>query len=324
MKQTFKKLACFSMAFAMIFTTTAFANTQTEKSDVEKEIELKQSIAAEPYLQNNIMASLTRTPDEAFLAVEEEEAYIANLINTQLSDGTTDTSNWEFNLEYLIDNYEIISNLQDVKMHYVDSYIEAYKYVKLSKGMPAQSQKNNNQQSIMPAYSSAFADKVIEYAKKYYDTPNTSEYVFFPDVDSTYYDCANFASQSIKYAGKTMEGSKGQHEDFSKWFSYGNTFIAANISSTWRGADAFKWYWSSKVNYNTFSSVGTDSYAYGYKGDIISLLNSNDRATHTVIIVGYASGSDFLIAQHSDKNGGQFEVRLSGKAFSKFRIYTMS
>lgn len=275
------------------------ANETANKSELELELELKYPSDLDfeqNYIQKNILKSHNVTPDEAAKAVEDEEDYIVNLINSLLDENNmTDLSNWEYNLQFLENNYDEIVNIEDVNIFYVDSYIEAYTFVKLSKDMPETSVENENDPTITPFFSKSFSDKVKEYAKKYYKNPNKTDYVFFPDVNSSYYDCANFASQCIKYAGKSMEGSKGENEDFSKWFSYGNTFVEKNISSTWRGADAFKWYWSSKVNYDTFTSMNSD-----------------------------ASNKDFLIAQHSGKNGGQYEEPLKNKSFSKIRIYTMS
>lgn len=87
------------------------------------------------------------------------------------------------------------------------------------------------------------------------------------------------------------------------------------------GADAFRNYWQTNAtSYKKFTSVDSNSYAYGYKGDAVSLLNSNSRAYHTMIIVGYSS-PDFTLAAHT---GSTNSAKLSEKASSNgFIIYIM-
>jgi hypothetical protein len=258
---------------------------------------------------------------EAYENVMKEENYIVNLIN-ELGENT-DLDNWEFNLEYLKNNIESIKNKDDVNLAYVDSYIEAYEWVTTNENMPDQkvSQKAINMTKFaqVMATSYSYSDAVF-YAEKYYKNYNSN----YSDWNSAGGDCANFISQCLYAGGKSMAGTPGTKvaaENFANWFSKGTTQNVKNVSSTWRGADAFRNYWQSNAtSYKKFTSVDNSSFSYGYNGDAVSLLNSNGRAYHTMIIVGYSS-PDFILAAHT---GSTKSAKLSEKASSNgFIIYNM-
>lgn len=113
-----------------------------------------------------------------------------------------------------------------------------------------------------------------------------------------------------------MEGTPGTSaaaQNFANWFSTGTANNTSNVSSTWRGADAFRSYWQSHaIGYRTFSSYSSSAYDYGFRGYPVSLLNSNGRAYHTLIIVDYTA-DDLIYAAHTgDTNTGSLKATSSG------------
>lgn len=259
--------------------------------------------------------------DLAYENVMTEENYIVDLING-LGENTN-LDNWEFNLEYLQNNIDNIKKIADVNLAYVESYMEAYEWVKLNENMPDQKVNQNainlTTAAEVMATSYSFSD-AVSYANKYYKDYNSN----YPDWNSAGGDCANFISQCLYAGGKSMKGTPGTKEaadNFANWFSKGTSQNVKNVSSTWRGADAFRNYWQTNAtSYKKFTSVNSTSFSYGYKGDAVSLLNSNGRAYHTMIIVGYAS-PDFTLAAHT---GSTNSAKLSDKANSNgFIIYNM-
>ena len=138
-------------------------------------------------------------------------------------------------------------------------------------------------------------------------------------------DCANFVSQCLYAGGKAMKGtpgSKSSAENTSNWFSSGKTQNILNVSSTWRGADSFKWYWMDhSESYKKFTAVDSTSWNYGYTGDAVSLLNSNGRAMHTMLITGY-NNPDFILSAHtSSTNSASLKSKIKG--YDSFIIYNM-
>lgn len=251
--------------------------------------------------------------DEAYQRVDNEEKYIASLIVT-LSKKETTTSNWEYNLKFLKDNYKDIqkkSKSLNINMNYVNSYIEAYEMVLLMKNSPAEKTPS----ATVSASATFDFTKAVNYANTYYSNYNTAAY---PDWTSYGGDCANFISQCLYAGGMPMKGTPGtasEAQNFANWFSKGNTCDTLNVSSTWRGADAFRNYWQSNaVGYKTFSSYSSSAYSYGYRGYAVSLLNSNGRAYHTLIIVDYNSTTqDLIYAAHTgNTNTGSLKSASSG------------
>ncbi|MCM1500183.1 MAG: amidase domain-containing protein [Clostridium sp.] len=268
-------------------------------SDTEQ-AELAEEIYQEKYAQ---VATVSMSADEvggedfvdiAYRNMMERETYIVELISLHSGSETT-TVEWEYNLNYLQCHYDEIMSMEDVVSMYVDLYIEDYEIVLATKDMPAA--QINGVRTRASSYSSSDA---VAYAKEYYYPYNSA----YPDWSSYGGDCANFISQCLYAGGKSMKGTPGTSaaaQDWSNWFSTGSSCNTSNVSSTWRGANAFKSYWQSNASgYSTFSSVGDDSYSYGYTGDVVSLLNSNGSAYHTLIIVGYDwANRDFIVAAHT-------------------------
>jgi hypothetical protein len=165
------------------------------------------------------------------------------------------------------------------------------------------------------ATSYSYSD-AVSYANKYYKD--------YPDWNSAGGDCANFISQCLYAGGKKMKGTPGTKEaadNFANWFSKGASQNVKKVSSTWRGADAFRNYWQTNASsYKKFTSVNSNSYSYGFTGDAVSLPNDNGRAYHTMIIVGY-SNPDVTVAAHT---GSTNSAKLSEKVSSNgFIIYSM-
>lgn len=232
--------------------------------------------------------------DFAYLNMMTRENYIADLISSYSGTRTT-TKAWEFNLDYLEEHYDEIMSLEGVNSIYVDLYIEDYEVVQATKNMPVSQVNEMRTRASSYNYSNAVA-----YAKQYYSSYNSA----YPDWTSYGGDCANFISQCLYAGGKSMKGTPGTStaaQNWSNWFSKGTSCNTSNVSSTWRGANAFKSYWQSNASgYSTFSTVGSSSYSYGFIGDAVSLLNSNGSAYHTLIIVGYdAANKDFVVAAHT-------------------------
>jgi len=236
-----------------------------------------------------------KSVDEAYQSMLDKENYVVDLINLH-SGAETNMSEWEFNLEYLQTYYEEITALPQINTQYIDSYIEDYTIVKATKEYP------DAQINYMMSRSTSYDyDAAAEYAIEYAYTYNPS----YPSYKGYGGDCANFISQCLYAGGKNMVGTPGtaaSAQDWSNWFCSGNVRDSLYVSSTWRGANAFKNYWQSNASgYETFEFVGTASYVYGFIGDAISLLNANGSAYHTLIIVGYdPAHENFICAAHTD------------------------
>lgn len=233
--------------------------------------------------------------DIAYQNMLERETYIVELVSEHSGMEST-FMDWEYNLNYLTLHYDEIMSLENVNSLYVDLYIEDYEIVQATRNMPVT--QINGVRTRASSYSSSDA---VAYAEKYYTTPYNEAY---PDWTSYGGDCANFISQCLYAGGKSMKGTPGTSasaQDWSNWFSTGSSCDTKNVSSTWRGANAFKSYWQSNASgYSTFTSVDSSAYSYGFKGDAVSLLNSNGSAYHTLMIVGYDSTNrDFIVAAHT-------------------------
>lgn len=147
----------------------------------------------------------------------------------------------------------------------------------------------------------------------------------YPDCTPYEGDCANFVLQCLYVGGMPIKGTPctdNEAENFANWFSKGTTSNTKNVSSTWRGADAFRHYWQNNaIGYKKFSSYTTDAYNYGYKGYAVSLLTSTGRAYNTLIIVGYDfANSDLICASHTS-NTNTASLKSKARGSSGFIIY---
>lgn len=348
-----KKLLCSALVVStLVLPTTVFAADKTNNSIlggvtsyvnevyVNLDEEEKEILIDELYKEKSEVLDNTYNTAKQQLAeskvtmmnhdidrVNDEENYIAKLINSQGE--RTNTSNWEFNLKYLQDNYDSLKSLSNFKKNYVDSYIEAYTIVQLTKDMP--DEKANTITTLKYTTDAAISMRAstanysyrdaLSYAEKYYKSYNKN----YPDWSSSGGDCANFVSQCLYAGGKAMRGTPGSSssaDNFSNWFSSGTSQNTKNVSSTWRGADAFKWYWMDhSESYKKFTAVDSTSWNYGYTGDAVSLLNSNGRAMHTMLITGY-NNPDFILSAHtSSTNSASLKSKIKG--YDSFIIYNM-
>lgn len=226
----------------------------------------------------------------------QEENYIIRLVG-QRTNKDLKISDWRICLKYLRDNYAELVNDSGVDREKIDSYINGYTLLEEDADMP--DEKINNIIEPRAAYSPS---KVTAYTNKYWNTHNPA----YPNFDNKGGDCANFVSQALKAGGKTMKGTVATN--FSNWFCRTKSSNElSKISSTWRGADAFGHYWMSNAKgYKNFSKSYFTSankfktvYNYGSAGDAISLLNSNGRPYHTVV-VSYKEDSKLKCAAHTE------------------------
>ncbi|MEF9951047.1 MAG: amidase domain-containing protein [Clostridium sp.] len=164
----------------------------------------------------------------------------------------------------------------------------------------------------------------VEYSIKYaYDyNPNYPHYAGYGG------DCANFISQALYAGGKPMIGYRS--DSMKDWFCRTKNKWDTNlISSTWRGASAFKTYWSNNANgYRDFGSSYFESieafrevYNYGNRGDVVTLYTAEGKPYHTLIIVDYDKG-DLICASHSYDSSGRSLLVADPEGGA--RIYRMS
>lgn len=250
--------------------------------------------------------------NEAYEQMMEEETYIVDLINS-MSDQQTTLDNWKYNLSFLQEHYTEIMALPDINVWFVNDYIDGYSVVLKNEGKP--DEQINFSASGRSSYNASAAKS---YALQYYKNYNPN----YPDWGSEGGDCANFVSQCVHAGGKPMKGTPGTSsaaDDWSNWFSSGTSLNTKKVSSTWRGAAAFRGYWEDNASASKkFSSVGNSSFDFGYIGDAVSILNTRGRAYHTLLIIDY-DGKDFILAAHS---GSTISKRLSSYN-SDFVIYHM-
>ncbi len=277
---------------------------------------------------NNNTVNKTDSGNKDILNIEEiesyrnmmnEEKYITNLI-TEKYGKETSISNWQMNLQFLKGHYLEIMNDISVDIDIVNSYIEEYSLIDNMKN--CHTIKTRKGAKTFSTYSPV---KAREYAITYAFNYNTAKY---PSYAGNGGDCANFISQALHAGGKPMKGSNATN--FNNWFCRSNHLWDVNkISSTWRGADAFGHYWiKNAVSYKNFdSSYFKDNlkfkkvFSYGQRGDAVSLLNSNGRPFHTLIIIDY--GKDDLICATHSRDTITASLRNYG-FFSGVRIYKMS
>lgn len=271
---------------------------------------------------NKVDNGVTNIEDiEGYRSMMYEEEYVTRVI-TEKYNKETSISNWKMNLHLLKGFYSDIVKDKSIDIDIVDSYIEGYSLTANVKNI---SYKKIRKDIITTSNYSP--EKAIEYAITYAFDYNTAKY---PSYAGKGGDCANFISQALHAGGKPMIGMNSTN--FSNWFCRSNhLWDVGKISSTWRGADAFGHYWMAKsISYKNFdSSYFADSskfkkvLSYGNRGDALSLLNSNGRPFHTLMIIDY-SKDDLILAAHSGDT-----ITASLRNYGSFtgggvRIYKMS
>lgn len=249
-----------------------------------------------------------------------EEEYVTRLITEKYSRETS-ISNWKMNLHLLKGLYSDIVKDKSINIDIVDSYIEGYTLITNVKNIS--SKKTRKDIITSSTYS---PEKAVEYAITYAFNYNTAKY---PNYAGKGGDCANFVSQALHAGGKPMTGTNASN--FSNWFCRSNrVWDVGKISSTWRGADAFGHYWMKKaVSYKNFDSSYFSDISklkqvleYGNRGDAVSILNSNGRPFHTLLIIDY-SKDDLICAAHSGDTVSA-SLRNYGLFSGGVRIYKMS
>ena len=83
-------------------------------------------------------------------------------------------------------------------------------------------------------------------------------------------------------------GTDAEAQNPNNWFSTGSTTNTKNISSSWRGANAFKNHWTSIVSYNKYTSDPYSANGKASIGDAVSLLDPNGVAIHTMVVYNVA------------------------------------
>lgn len=126
----------------------------------------------------------------AYQAIQDEENYIVNLINKIDTSANTTLSNWEYNLKWLKENYDMLKEYENEKINfkYVDSYIEAYEFVLLDKNTPDEKEFDINSASYTTYSSSYSAYDAVKYAEKHYEYYNDSN----DKIDGSLRDASNY------------------------------------------------------------------------------------------------------------------------------------
>ena len=168
----------------------------------------------------------------------------------------------------------------------------------------------------------------VAYSKEYWKDPNKN----YPKWKQ---DCANFISQCLVAGKKEMRNKSKDIESSINWFSFGNKADINKVSSTWRGADMFKWHWNARAyDYKDFDLSKKDAvsavYDYAHLGSPVLFIRNDKHstATHTLIVAElkkdkWTGKKDVGMRNHTgpsdDKNTG---IRwLSGVGSRKIRVY---
>lgn len=260
--------------------------------------ELPQSVIKAFSSVNNIEDLDTVLLDESydkllFLGYENLilEEYVVDVINYYNDKTVSDLDKWEYNLDYLVNNYDRIQEDDFIDMSKIDAYIEMY----------SENNYLTNNQTIASPRTISNPSAAKSYIEKYYANYNPA----YPDWSSYGGDCANFVSQVLYAGGKGMIGTPGTStaaESVSNWFSSGSSCNTKNVSSSWRGANAFKNHWSSRTSYSTYKSSPYSANGSTTVGDAVSLLNANGVAIHTMVVyeVKYVGSTmEIILAAHT-------------------------
>ncbi len=263
---------------------------------------------------NNKLKNNSNVSDEEVLANVFyndllREIYVVDLVNENSGTKTT-IDNWKFNLEFLTNNYDAIVNNPNTDIPLIDSYIEDYSIQLQIDHLPDFKETN-------PVSTKSYSwSKVKSYIDQYWNTFNRA----YPDWTNYGGDCANFVSQCLYAGGKSMVGTPGTSsaaDNWNNWFSTGSANSTTNVSSTWRGANAFKSFWLSKgQGYKYYAAGALDSnyhVYYGSIGDAVSITNPNKVARHTMIV--YTNDyKDLTLAGHTSPT-------KSGKFMNYYGLY---
>lgn len=272
-------------------------------------------------IESKIGDSFALKPEdiEGYRKLLSEEEYVVRIIKEKYNKNTS-ISDWKMNLHLLKGNYADLTKDDNIDIEAVNSYITGYAFIE---NVKSNFKKRDKRETS--SFSTYSPEKAVEYAITYAFNYNTEKY---PSYAGKGGDCANFVSQALHAGGKPMVGTNAAN--FNNWFCRSNnSWDVSKISSTWRGADAFSHYWRLKaVSYKDFdNSYFRDDtefkkvLAYAYRGDPVSILNSNGRPFHTMIIIDYGK-EDLICAAHS-RDTISASLRYYGTFSGGVRIYKM-
>lgn len=207
-------------------------------------------------------------------------------------------------IEKLKENYQNIIDSGYIEKDVLDYYINSYASDTMKiKPVATRAKRVVNQRGVKVAYTYV-SSKAVAYARTYGINSNKN----FPVWSNA--DCANFVSQCLNAGGMKMVND-GSATSTNSWYSYGTVANTLNVSSTWRGANMFRWYWidRAKAAYRLYNSK--DVYSKATFGDVISLCNTDGTAYHTMIVVGRDTKSqELILAAHT---GNTVSAKLSDK-----------
>ena len=136
-------------------------------------------------------------------------------------------------------------------------------------------------------------ENAVNYAVKYALTPNP-QYRYFPLVNDTSGDCANFVSQCLKAGGALMS-----HAPESIWWCNNNTW-----SVSWAVAHSLYWYLKTNKSIYTGTPRGLEVNDLNdlESGDVVFYENYKGIIFHSAIITSFININEVrepLISQHS-------------------------
>ena len=244
---------------------------------------------------------------------------LADYINENLNPGynaTIDTT--KENIEILKNNIDNMpEEMKNTATRYIERYIED---VESEDNLDMDFYDEEPEIGLLSKKSEKKAAlKAVAYSKRYWKDYNSA----YPNWG---YDCANFVSQCLFAGEKRMKKNSSKIDDNKNWFSYGSKQDIKKVSSTWRGANNFKWHWSSRAyDYKDFDLNKSGELAklhkYAKAGYPISFLNSKNTATHTLIIADFKD-KDVGVRNHSGRaDDEKTGIRWLSYDKTKVRVY---
>ncbi|MFV0503365.1 MAG: hypothetical protein ACK5LT_05295 [Lachnospirales bacterium] len=131
----FVSLSIVNMVKASNLTIEEKAAYELYLKDIEHENLLKEEALKKSKVYGGELSTEKDEMDIAYENMLIRENYIVDLVFRLLKQETS-FEEWEYNLDYLINNYEYISKQEDVNMKYVNIYIEDYENLRYTKDWP--------------------------------------------------------------------------------------------------------------------------------------------------------------------------------------------
>ncbi len=343
-----------AISLLVLSTTSVFAyESNSEITTKEKEDRLKEIARKEADTKTDRLINLQDDNYEDLLYEEHKRIMctVKDAIAPYVEYDTNLAENTSKNIDFIIGNVELLNKtvkreLLETYIHKVNIYVTEKQYDKVNKflGMEIFSKEANRSPIIMlkDKYPGYKLEDAVDYAYKYCgdnlgicdDTGyNDKEY---PIYDMSYQtagaDCANFVSQCLKAGGMDEKGTNINYA--SSWFCNSKQRNNLNkVAITWRAASYFPKYW--KNNCLKYKMIDSDDvvskndyedavYDYLYRGDVVSLCDSDGNAIHTVIITDYGSIgqiSDLKYSAHSVNHKNE-TLYNAIKKYDKVRFYS--